>query len=189
MQSCSQRVLDLFRGKTALHAVITDKDIDLVKFIGDMHKAIAGFGGVSSGSGEYDPEAKIYELKNLTEFDQAVTDAGELVFAVMYHNGCPTQERGWDEMKPNYPNVRMYKVMTINAPDIRDRYADGSGKPYFKFYKKGEKFAEVTYDGSWDRQRPKVEEKMKEYNEAAGSCGKMVPRFLVLDKPVIETLL
>ena len=137
MQSCSQRVLDLFRGKTALHAVITDKDIDLVKFIGDMHKAIAGFGGVSSGSGEYDPEAKIYELKNLTEFDQAVKDAGELVFAVMYHNGCSTQERGWDEMKPNYPNVRMYKVMTINAPDIRDRYADGSGKPYFKFYKKG----------------------------------------------------
>ena len=41
-----------------------------------MKKAIAGYGGSASGSGEYDPEAKIYQLKNLTEFDQAVADAG-----------------------------------------------------------------------------------------------------------------
>ena len=100
MKACSKRALDLFRGKTAHHAVITDKDIDLVKFLGDMKKAIAGYGGSASGSGEYDPEAKIYQLKNLTEFDQAVADAGQLVLAVMYHNGCSTQERGWDEMKP-----------------------------------------------------------------------------------------
>ena len=30
---------------------------------------------------------------------------------------------------------------------------------------------------------------MKEFNEAAGSCGKMVPRFLVLDKPAINTII
>ena len=149
MQACSLRVLDMFKGKQAYHAVITDQDIDLVKFLTDMKKAIAGYGGSASGSGEYNPEDKIYQLKNLGEFDQAVADAGQMVLAVMYHNGCSTQERGWDEMKPFYPNVRMYKVNTLNSYDIRDRYADGGSKPYFKFYRQGEKFDEVKYESNW----------------------------------------
>ena len=83
----------------------------------------------------------------------------------------------------------MFKVNTLNSYDIRDRYADGAAKPYFKFYKQGEKFDEVLYQSGWDGQREKLRPKMKEFNEAAGGCGKMIPRFLVVDKPVLSTIL
>jgi hypothetical protein len=58
--------------------------------------------------------------------------------AVCYHNGCPTAERGWDTIKGDYQNVHCYKVNTLNADDIKAKYADGSSKPYFKFYKNGD---------------------------------------------------
>ena len=64
---------------------------------------------------------------------------------VCYHNGCPTAERSWDRMEPQYPGVLFYKVNTIKSEDIRDKYADGSNKPYFKFYMKGEVVNEVKY--------------------------------------------
>ena len=48
-------------------------------------------------------------------------------------------------MKPDFPNVHMYKVSTMNAYDIRDKYADGNSKPYFKFYKNGNLQDEVKY--------------------------------------------
>ena len=31
----------------------------------------------------------------------------------------------------------MYKVNTLNSDDIKNKYADGGAKPYFKFYKNG----------------------------------------------------
>jgi hypothetical protein len=43
----------------------------------------------------------------------------------------------------------MYKVNTLNAYDIRDKYADGSAKPFFKFYRKGEFIDEVKYISNW----------------------------------------
>ena len=54
--------------------------------------------------------------------------------AVCYHNGCPTAEKGFDNLKTIYDKVHMYKVNTLNAKDVRDKYADGGSKPYFKFY-------------------------------------------------------
>jgi hypothetical protein len=57
--------------------------------------------------------------------------------AVCYHNGCRTAEDAFDGMKTQYPKVHMYKVNTLNADDIKSKYADGSSKPYFKFYKNG----------------------------------------------------
>ena len=57
------------------------------------------------------------------------------IMAVMFHNGNPNQEKEFDGMKSQYPNVHMYKVNTLNSYDIRDKYADGGAKPYFKFYK------------------------------------------------------
>ena len=65
--------------------------------------------------------------------------------AVCYHNGCPTAEKGWDNMKSSYPNVHMYKVNTLNADDIKKQYADGASKPYFKFYHNGKFLDEVKY--------------------------------------------
>jgi hypothetical protein len=77
----------------------------------------------------------VYELKNLNEFNDAMGATQGKIMAVCYHNGCPTAEKGYDEMKAQYHNVHMYKVNTLNAKDIKDKYADGSSKPYFKFYK------------------------------------------------------
>ena len=77
------------------------------------------------------------ELKNLSEFNSAISTAGSGIMAVCYHNGCPTEERDWADMKSRYPNVHMYKVNTLNADDIKSKYADGSSKPYFKFYRNG----------------------------------------------------
>ena len=80
-------------------------------------------------------DGKVYELKNLNEFNDAMGVTGGKIMAVCYHNGCPTAEAGFDKMKGTYHNVHLYKVNTLNAKDIKDKYADGASKPYFKFYK------------------------------------------------------
>ena len=101
--------------------------------------------------GSYATSGKVIELKNMSEFNTAVSNAGNKVMAVCFHNGCPTAEDGWDNMKSDYTNVHMYKVNTLNSYDIRDKYADGGSKPYFKFYTNGSKIDEVKYDGSWSK--------------------------------------
>ena len=80
-------------------------------------------------------DAKVRELKNLQELNEVFKKAGEKVVAICFHNGCPTAEKGWDNMVPQYANVEFYKVNTLNSEDIKSKYADGSSKPYFKFYK------------------------------------------------------
>ena len=52
-------------------------------------------------------------------------------------------------MKKDYPNVHLYKVNTLNADDIKSKYADGSSKPYFKFYKDFTFQDQVTYKSKW----------------------------------------
>ena len=90
--------------------------------------------------------------------------------AVCYHNGCPTAERGFDNLKTIYPKVHMYKVNTLNAKDIRDKYADGGSKPYFKFYRNGTYLDEVKYESSWSNQEPKVKDSLGRHNgSGAGS--------------------
>ena len=73
----------------------------------------------------------------MSDFNSAISGAGSKIMAVCYHNGCPTEEADWDRMKSSYPNVHMYKVNTLNSDDIKNKYADGSSKPYFKFYQNG----------------------------------------------------
>ena len=76
--------------------------------------------------------------------------AGNKIICMMYHNGCPTAERGYDEIKKDYKNVQMWKVDTIRAEDIKSAgWADGSSKPYFKFYRKSELLEEVAYRSDW----------------------------------------
>ena len=91
--------------------------------------------------------------------------------AVCYHNGCPTAEKGWDEMKSSYSNVHMYKVNTLNADDIKNAYADGSSKPYFKFYSNGNLLDEVKYKSNWSDQKPVVEQYMKRHDGGGGGGG------------------
>ena len=69
--------------------------------------------------------------------------------AVCYHNGNPTAEAAWDKMKKDYGKVQLYKVNTLRADDIKGIYADGSAKPYFKFYKTGNFVNEVKYMQQW----------------------------------------
>ena len=139
----------------------------------DKLKEIMKRHGGSNGNYKYD-DGKVYQLRNLGEFDEAIETAGNKVMAVQYHNGCSTAERGWDEMKINWKNIHMYKVNTLNSYDIRDKYADGSSKPFFKFYRKGEFIDEVKYMSNWSSHRPKVEEVLAKYNGADNS-GKYKP--------------
>ena len=104
---------------------------------GRVEDALARHNGGGGGGGSYSSSGKVYELKNLSEFNNAVSNAGSKIMAVCYHNGCSTAEAGWDNMKSEYPNVHLYKVNTLNSDDIKNKYADGGSKPYFKFYRNG----------------------------------------------------
>ena len=97
--------------------------------------------------------------------------AGSKYMAVCYHNGCRTEEDAWDVMKPNYPNVHMYKVNTLNADDIKNAYADGSSKPYWKIYVNGIQADEIKYKKPWDSQKPIVEEKMSGFNSGTAASA------------------
>lgn len=99
----------------------------------------------------YSAYTKVYELKNIGEFDSAVKTSAQKIMCVMYHNGNPTQEEDFDGLKQDYTNVHMYKVNTLEAEDIKSKYADGSSKPYFKFYKAGSKIDEIKY-AKWSQQ-------------------------------------
>ena len=116
-------------------------------------------GGIS-----YTSSGTVYQLRNLDEFNQAVQAAGSNIMAVCYHNGCRTAEDAFDGMKSQYPKVHMYKVNTLDADDIKGKYADGSAKPYFRFYKNGTMMDEVRYVSSWASHEPKVREAMRRHN-------------------------
>ena len=88
-------------------------------------------------SGTYSNSGKVTELKDLDQFNTAVSASNGAIMAVCYHNGCATEEAAWDGMKSEYSKVHMYKVNTLNSDDIKNKYADGSSKPYWKFYKNG----------------------------------------------------
>ena len=77
-----------------------------------------------------------------------VSASGKIV-GICYHNGNKAAEDAWDRAKAYFPNVHLYKVNTMNAEDIKNKYADGGSKPYFKFYKNSELQDEVKYMSSW----------------------------------------
>ena len=63
----------------------------------------------------------------------------------MYHNNCPEVEKQYELLKPQFPNVALYKVNTLKSYDIREQKADSEAKPYFKIYKDGFVVHEVKY--------------------------------------------
>ena len=112
----------------------------------------------------YSTKGKVYELKNLEEFNSAMFGARNSIIAVCFHNGCPEPEAKWDEMKSQYTKIHFYKVNTIKAEDIRDKYADKDSKPYFKFYKNGAFYDEVKYSSDWGSQEKKVRSYLQKHN-------------------------
>ena len=90
------------------------------------------------------------DLKNLTEFKEALKDAGSRVLCVMFHNGCRVEEKDFDSMRSAFgARVYMAKVNTLNAEDIKKKYADGSAKPFFKAYKGGKLVNMIKY-ADWE---------------------------------------
>ena len=117
----------------------------------------------------YNHKSEVEQLLSLENFDKASEAAGDKVLAICYHNGCATAEAGWDAMKAEYINVHMYKVNTLSAPEIRDKYACGGSKPYFKFYNKDkEMIQEVKYKTPWTAQEPEVRQAMHTHNGNKG---------------------
>ena len=101
-------------------------------------------------------DGKVQQLENLNEFNGAIACAGNNIMAVCFHNGNPTPEKAFDQMKKDYSKVQLYKVNTLRADDIKGIYADGSSKPYFKFYKNGVLQDEVKYKQNWSENEPIV---------------------------------
>jgi hypothetical protein len=91
--------------------------------------------------------------------------------AVCFHNGNPTPEAAWDKMKKDYGKVQLYKVNTLRADDIKGIYADGSAKPYFKFYKNGVLQDEVKYKSNWSENEPIVKASLARHNGTAVKTG------------------
>ena len=94
-----------------------------------------------------------------------MTDAQGKVVAILYHNGCPSAESAFDQMKMEYNNVCLYKVNTLNAEDIKNKYADGGSKPYFKFYRNSTMVEEVKYQSNWNNHEPVVRAALAKHNE------------------------
>ena len=128
-------------------------------------------GGGGGGSSYTPSDGKVYELKTLADFNSAVSSAGSKIMCVCYHNGCPTPERAIDNMKSSYPNVHMYKVNTLNSDDIKNKYADGSAKPYFKFYRNGVFDSEVKYKSNWSDNEPVLRDALQRANGGGGGSG------------------
>ena len=100
----------------------------------------------------------VKELRDLSDFKQAIKDAGSRILCVMFHNGCRYEEEDYDTMKSTYgTRVHMVKVNTLNSDDIKNKYADGSAKPFFKAYKDGTLVDEIKYE-AWGTNKGRVEE-------------------------------
>ena len=75
----------------------------------------------------------------------------------MFHNGCRVEEKDFDAMRSIYgARVHMAKVNTLNAEDIKKKYADGSAKPFFKAYKGGTLVNMIKY-ADWEGNKGQVE--------------------------------
>ena len=55
-------------------------------------------------------------------------------------------EINFEAMQKEFPHVQFCKVNTVRSPDIRDKYADSSGKPYYKFYRGVSQIDDVSFE-------------------------------------------
>jgi hypothetical protein len=117
----------------------------------------------------------VKELRDLSDFNQAIRDAGSKMLCVMFHNGCRNEENDYDTMKNTYGSqVHMVKVNTLNSDDIKNKYADGGSKPFFKAYRNGNLVDEVKY-GSWSSNKGKVQDWLARHASGGGGGGNYNP--------------
>ena len=111
----------------------------------------------------------VKELRDLSDFNQAIKDAGSRILCVMFHNGCRDEQEDWDAMKNTHgARVHMVKVNTLTADDVKNKYADGSAKPFFKAYRDGSMVEEIKYD-DWGVNKGRVEQWLTRAAAAGGS--------------------
>ena len=72
-------------------------------------------------------------------------------------------------MKRDWKSLCIFKVNTQEASDIKDKYADGGSKPYFKFYKNGTFQEEIKYKKPWSDQKPSLEDALRRYSDGGGA--------------------
>ena len=91
--------------------------------------------------GPYHHGAKVETIQSIKQFEDAMKNAGDKVVVVAFVNDqghCRDAEVSMDRFKNQYKEIRFYKVNTKQSEELKNRYADGNSKPYFKFYKGGE---------------------------------------------------
>ena len=91
-------------------------------------------------------------MKTKAVFKKIIKNSEKKTVCVMFHNGCPEPERDFDDCSENYQGVIMIKVNTLNSEDIKQKYADGSSKPYYKAYRDGKFLDEIRHD-QWIRNK------------------------------------
>ena len=89
----------------------------------------------------------------MSKFMQDLYSKPQGTVVVMFHNGGQQQEvveEEFDVLQYLNPDVHFMKVNTLEAPQIKEQYADGNSKPYFKFFKAAKETDYVKYD-SWEK--------------------------------------
>ena len=67
-------------------------------------------------------------------------------------------------MKPDYPNIHMYKVCITDTDDQKKlTTSDETPQTYIKFYQNGKDVEKVTSQFSWSSQEPVIKECMSRY--------------------------
>ena len=84
--------------------------------------------------------------------------------AVYFHDGSQETQNGWRQMKPDYPNIHMYKVCITDTDDQKKlTTSDETPQTYIKFYQNGKDVEKVTSQFSWSSQEPVIKECMSRY--------------------------
>ena len=66
----------------------------------------------------YNPrDDKVYQLRSMQDFNAAFVTARSKIIAVYFHDGSQETQNGWLQMKPNYPNIHMYKICTVETDE------------------------------------------------------------------------
>ena len=93
----------------------------------------------------------------------------------MYRNDRDTCIKPEEEMlkKQNeFKGMDFYQVDTAKAPDIRDQYADGGNKPYFKFYRNGTKIDQIDYKSNFNDNMYSLKTKCETHDSKEFACEK-----------------
>ena len=114
----------------------------------------------------YNPkDDKIYQLRSMMDFSAAFATTGSKTMAVYFHDGSQETQNGWRQMKPDYPNIHMYKVCITETDDQKKlTTSDETPQTYIKFYQNGKDVEKVTSQFSWSSQEPVIKECMNRYS-------------------------